>query len=78
MGSADVLIAVIGPNWATAADGSGRRRLDKPDDFVRLEVGGALRRDIRVIPVLVGGAKMPDAHEFPMTSPGWRDATASS
>ena len=65
MGSADVLIAVIGPNWATAADGSGRRRLDEPDDFVRLEVGGALRRDIRVIPVLVGGAKMPDAHELP-------------
>ena len=65
VGSADVLIAVIGPNWATAADGSGRRRLDEPDDFVRLEVGGALRRDIRVIPVLVGGAKMPDAHELP-------------
>lgn len=63
--SVDVLIAVIGRGWASAVDESGHRRLDEPDDFVRLEVGGALRRDIRVIPVLVGGAKMPTAAELP-------------
>lgn len=65
VGSADVLIAVIGRSWASAVDENGNRRLDEPDDFVRLEVGGALRRDIRVIPVLVNGAKMPQAEELP-------------
>src|SRR6476646_6329062 len=63
--SADVLIAVIGRGWASAVDEEGRRRLDQPDDFVRLEVAEALDRAIRVIPVLVGGAAMPEADELP-------------
>jgi hypothetical protein len=50
VGSCDVLIAVIGKRWLSAADEGGRRRLDNPEDFVRLEIGIALRRDIRVIP----------------------------
>jgi TIR domain len=65
IGTAAVLIAVIGKGWANAVDEDGHRRLDNPDDWVRLEVGGALRRDIRVIPVLVGGAQMPEAEELP-------------
>jgi hypothetical protein len=65
IGSAAVLIAVIGKGWANAVDEDGHRRLDNPDDWVRLEVGGALRRDIRVIPVLVGGAQMPESEELP-------------
>jgi TIR domain len=65
LGSADVLIAVIGRGWASAVDESGHRRLDDPHDFVRIEVGGALRRNIRVIPVLVAGATMPTADELP-------------
>jgi hypothetical protein len=65
VGSVDVMIAVIGRGWAAAVDESGHRRLDEPDDFVRLEVAGALRRNIRVIPVLVGGAQMPTAEELP-------------
>ena len=58
VGSAAVLIAVIGPDWA-GADEAGHRRLDEPNDWVRLEVGGALRRNIRVIPVLVARAAIP-------------------
>jgi hypothetical protein len=65
VGSADVLIAVIGRGWASAVDEDGKRRLEQPDDFVRLEVGTALERNIRVIPVLVGGASYPDADELP-------------
>ena len=34
----DVLIAVIGKNWLEAADESGQRRLDNPEDFVRIEI----------------------------------------
>jgi TIR domain len=33
----EVLLAVIGPGWVTATSSDGRRRLDDPDDFVRLE-----------------------------------------
>jgi TIR domain/Polyketide cyclase / dehydrase and lipid transport len=64
IGSVDILIVVIGREW-DSEDQSGRRRLDDPNDFVRLEIGSALRRDIRVIPVLVRGAEMPNYDELP-------------
>ena len=57
----NVLIAVIGRNWNSIADRDNRRRLDDPDDFVRIEIEAALERGIRVIPVLVDGATMPKA-----------------
>jgi hypothetical protein len=60
-----VLLAMIGPNWATIANSSGTRRLDDPNDFVRLEIGSALARDIAVIPVLVHEAKMPAPDQLP-------------
>jgi TIR domain-containing protein len=61
----DVLIAVIGSRWMTASDRGGRRRLDIPEDIVRLEIATALKRGIRVIPVLVEGATMPEVAELP-------------
>jgi hypothetical protein len=61
----DVLLAVIGPHWLTTQDHSGRYRLEDPADYVRLEIITALDRTIRVIPVLVGGAKMPTVAELP-------------
>ncbi len=63
--SCSVLIAVIGPRWLTATDAKGNRRLDDLNDFVRLEVAAALSRDIKVIPILVGGATMPDVSIMP-------------
>lgn len=63
--SSAVLLAVIGDDWLTVADGQGRRRLDDPEDFVRLEIEAALERQIRVIPVLVESAKMPSAEQLP-------------
>jgi hypothetical protein len=63
--SCEVLVAVIGPRWLTATDEDGRRRLDDPDDFVRLEIAAALERDIRVIPILVEGAQMPRRQQLP-------------
>lgn len=60
-----VLLAIIGTNWVDAKDEAGRRRLDDPSDFVRLETSSALRRDIPVIPVLVRGAKVPRADQLP-------------
>jgi TIR domain len=61
----DAMLAVIGPNWLDAKDERGDRRLDDPDDFVAIEIGAALARDIPVIPVLVDGAHMPRASELP-------------
>ena len=60
-----VLLAVIGPGWLTAADEDGQRRLDDPDDIVRLEIQAALERDIRVIPILVENAVMPRGRQLP-------------
>ena len=65
VGKCDVLLALIGPDWATAADASGRARLLNPRDLVRLEVAAALERRIRVIPILFDGAAMPDEAQLP-------------
>ena len=60
-----VLLAVIGPHWQSLTGPDGKRRLDSPDDFVRIEIRKALDRGIRVIPVLVGGATIPEAKDLP-------------
>lgn len=61
----EVLLAVIGPTWLTATDEDGQRRLDDPDDIVRVEIAAALKRGIRVIPILVEGATMPRRQQLP-------------
>jgi hypothetical protein len=62
VGACDALLVVIGPKWATTLDA----RLADPNDFVRLELEIALRRpDVRVIPLLVAGARMPDPGDLP-------------
>jgi hypothetical protein len=63
----DVLLAVIGPDWLSATDEAGNRRLEDPDDYVRLEIEAALRREIRVVPVLMHGAGVPKRDELPAT-----------
>ncbi len=65
-----VLLAVIGPDWLTVTDGRGRRRLDDPDDIVRLEIEAALARGVRVIPILVEGAVMPGGEDLPESLAG--------
>jgi hypothetical protein len=80
----DVFLAVIGNRWLSATDAEGRRRLDDPKDWVRLEVQSALEHDVTVIPVMVQGARMPKEADLPdalsplvrrqaieMTSAGW-------
>ena len=61
----DVLLAVIGPGWLDAHDEKGHRRLDNPDDFVRIEIGTALKRGIPVIPILLEGTRVPKADQLP-------------
>jgi len=61
----DAMLSVMGPNWLNAKDETDQRRLDKPDDFVAIELKAALARDILVVPVLVDGTRMPKASELP-------------
>jgi hypothetical protein len=65
VGSCDVMLALIGTRWATAVTADGSRRLDDPDDYVVVETAVALERDLRVIPVLIEGASMPEADTLP-------------
>lgn len=62
-----VVLAVIGPDWLEARDDQGRRRLDDPNDYVRLEIEAALEGGVGVVPVLVEGATMPAAERLPAT-----------
>ena len=62
----EVLLALIGPGWIDASDPKTEgRRLDNPSDFVRIEIGEALARDIPVVPVLIDGAPLPDVGLLP-------------
>ena len=63
--SCKVLIVLIGNQWLDATDAAGRRRLEDPHDFIRLETSTALARDIRVVPVLVDRAPMPRQEDLP-------------
>jgi formylglycine-generating enzyme required for sulfatase activity len=61
-----VVLVMIGRNWLNTKDDAGNRRLDDPEDWVRIEVAEALHRQgLRVVPVLVGGASMPRAADLP-------------
>lgn len=63
---ASALIVIIGPNWLFMQDEeSGRRRIDLPNDWVRLELLRFLERQrsdktLLLLPTLISGAKMPD------------------
>jgi TIR domain len=60
-----ILLALIGRHWSAVTDVKGIRRIDYPQDFVRVEIETALQRGIRVVPVLVDGAGLPQAADLP-------------
>jgi hypothetical protein len=89
LGECKALVAAIGPGWVDARNDQGHKRLDDPDDWVRLEITKALSRDITIIPVLVDGAELPnkadlpddmkrllDYHAVRMTASGFRNEMA--
>lgn len=65
IGTCDVLLVVIGKEWLQCKTATGDRRLNNPEDIVRLEIAAALRRNLLVIPVLVEGAGMPGRQDLP-------------
>ena len=62
---AELLVALIADRWLTALDENGKRRLDNPNDFVRIEIEAALKRNIPVVPLYVDGAKFLTEEELP-------------
>ncbi|MFE6283627.1 toll/interleukin-1 receptor domain-containing protein [Streptomyces sp. NPDC057877] len=62
----ELLLAVMGPQWASLTDdATGRRLIDDPDDWVRKEIALALSWKLEILPVLVGTDEMPQPHELP-------------
>jgi TIR domain len=62
----EIVLALIGPGWIENTDPkTGRRRLDNPKDFVRIEICAALSRGIPVVPVLLDGTTMPEVEQLP-------------
>jgi hypothetical protein len=61
----DTMLAIVGDDWLMLRDSLGRRRLDDPGDFVRIEIEAALERDMRIVPVLVEGVTMPRPEDLP-------------
>jgi hypothetical protein len=62
----DVMLAVIGPSWISIKDPvTQHRRLDDPQDFVRVEVASALKRNIAVVPVVLDDTPLPSAAQLP-------------
>lgn len=66
LATAAAMLVVIGPGWLSATDKTGRKRLEIPADFVHQEVAASLRKTtVRVFPLLVDEAKMPDKEDLP-------------
>ena len=65
VGACDVLVALIGKGWLEAKDAQGRRRLDLPDDFVKLEIAEALAHNKLIFPALIEGTPMPTRDALP-------------
>ncbi|GJL66330.1 MAG: hypothetical protein NPIRA05_13010 [Nitrospirales bacterium] len=68
--SSKALIVLIGQSWATVTDENGGRKLDNPQDWVRLEVETALEHKIEILPVLVQRASMPTEKFLPRSLSG--------
>lgn len=60
----EVVLMIIGPDWI-GKDAKGNPRIVKDDDWVRIEISTALKRNVRIIPILVDGAQLPDISELP-------------
>jgi hypothetical protein len=68
-----VMLVIIGHYWASLTDEQGARRIDSPGDYPRMEVAAALKRGIRVIPVLAGNTPLPKREELPSEIAGLVD-----
>ncbi|MGE3778594.1 MAG: toll/interleukin-1 receptor domain-containing protein [Pirellulaceae bacterium] len=62
---AGLVLSFIGKDWLNVSDDDGRRRLDREDDWVRLEIETAFALGKVVVPVLMGAAQPFRAEQLP-------------
>jgi hypothetical protein len=65
LANCDIVIAIIGDRWLSAADESGQVRLMQEHDIVRHELVAAFSMGKRVMPVLVDNTRHPTASQLP-------------
>lgn len=65
LSDSDIVLVLINQNWLHIKDAIGNRRIDDPDDFVRIEIEHAILNQLHVIPILINDTKMPNPDELP-------------
>ncbi len=65
LSSCQVVLVLIGERWLDVMDKQGNRRLENPNDPLRIEIETALKSDARVIPILLHGTPMPASDKLP-------------
>ncbi len=65
VGRCTVMLVLIGRHWLAGTDARGQRRLERPDDAIRLEIAAAFEQDLHVVPVLLAGAACPLPDDLP-------------
>ncbi|TDV57458.1 toll/interleukin-1 receptor domain-containing protein [Actinophytocola oryzae] len=60
----NLMVSVIGERWLDFP-GSAGRAIDDPDDWVHRELAEAFTHQVRVVPLLVGAARLPSEAELP-------------
>lgn len=65
IGDQSALLVLISKGWADCRDGSGQRRLDNPEDSVRIEICDGIRDRATIIPILLENAEMPAESDLP-------------
>lgn len=63
--NSSVALVMIGPNWISAVNEQGVRKLDAEDDWVSRELLMAKSRNLKIIPVLIEGAVEPSESDLP-------------
>jgi DNA-binding response OmpR family regulator len=72
------ILVVIGQQWTSMTDNHGYQLLSNENDHVRREVSSALKRNMRIIPVLVENATLPQKKDLPDDLRGLTDCKAVS
>lgn len=64
LGSCEVAVILIGRRWLERGS-TGTRRIDDPEDSLRAEIATALRLKLKIVPLLVSGAAVPEHEDLP-------------
>src|SRR5262249_32290552 len=61
----DVVLVLVGNDWLVANPPTQPRYFNDPTDSVRLEIESAIRRQVPILPILVGSARLPRETDLP-------------